>query len=105
MDNEKTQSNNQSVLDAIEQLAIMTKHGFDHVTTELTEFREEFNTFKNATTETLFSLDNKVNDIDTRLKKVEEALEPLLTGYRIMQNEISDLIKRIEKLELKVGKA
>lgn len=103
METEKLQPNNQEILEAIEQLAVMTKHGFDHAATDITEFREEFNSFKKATTETLFILDSKVNDIDVRLKKVEEALEPLLTGYRIMQNEIRDLNTRIEKLELKVG--
>jgi len=94
-----------SLSDAIESLAITTKKGFDNVVskTEFNEFRDEMYEFKKETTAALSSLDSKLYDIDNRLKKVEETLEPLLTGYRIMQNEISDLNKRIEKLELKVG--
>ena len=105
--NGKTQSNSKGVLGAIEQLAIMTKRGFDNTIgrSEFNEFREEFNAFRKDTVPVLFSLDSQLNSLDARMKNVEESLEPLLTGYRIMQSEIRDLNKRVDKLEHKARAA
>ena len=108
----KKSRNNREVMKAIEHLAMITKKGFDSSVSsaDFKEFKEEMillkdgmNSFRKETHQSLFSIDNKVQDIDKRLKKVEEAVDPLLTGYRIMQNEMRDHDSRLSILEKKAG--
>jgi predicted nucleic acid-binding Zn-ribbon protein len=94
----------------IGDLARMTAKGFDGVHKEMRDFKGEVNErfdeidsrFNHLET-AVFKIDSKVESIDKRLKKVEEAIEPLLVGYRIMQKEIQELSSRVFLLEKKAG--
>ncbi|MCC6323747.1 hypothetical protein IT400_03070 [Candidatus Nomurabacteria bacterium] len=51
--------------------------------------------------QTVMSLDSKLEEVNKSLVKIEESTGPLLTGYRIMQSEIRELVSRVTKLEQK----
>lgn len=94
----------------IADLAMMVANGFSGMDKRITESEnrqmEQLETIVNRL-ETLdtavFNLDGKVKDMSSTLKRVEESIEPLLTGYRIMQKEIGELSLRIDKLEEKTA--
>jgi hypothetical protein len=92
-----------SIEESITNLAIMTKKGFDKVNTDTKETNEKLDDYIKKTDSTLFNLDSTLNSVDTRLKKVEIMLEPLYTGYTIMQNHLRDLDIRITRVEEKTG--
>lgn len=88
------------------ELAIMVAGGFAGVDKRFAEVEKKFESFDERFSQlesTIFVLDSKVGDIYTRVKKMDEVLEPVMLGYSIMQKEIQSLNFRIEKLERKVG--
>src|ERR1041384_6654060 len=89
--------------ETVDNLAVMTKKGFDKTVTssDFHEFEAYTNAFIKEATESLFSIDNKVKDNDTRLKQIEEMLKPMFVGYDILQKELRDLNKRITRIEKK----
>jgi len=91
--------------ETVDNLAMMTKKGFDKTVTsaDFNEFEAYTNAFIKETTESLFSIDGKVKDSDTRLKQIEEMLKPMFVGYDILQKEVRDLNKRVARIEKKEG--
>lgn len=95
---------------SIADLARMVANGFSGMDKKLDELETKLNErfdiadkrFSEVDT-AVFSLDGKVADMSKTLKKVEEALDPLLTGYKIMQKELGDLSIRINRLEEKLA--
>lgn len=91
---------------SIADLARMVASGFSGMDKKMDELEAKFNErfdmaekrFDGIDT-TLFSLDGKVADMTKTVKGVEESIEPLLTGYKIMQKEIGELSLRIDRLE------
>ncbi len=90
---------------AVENLAIMTSKGFDSTVTivDFNDFTAHAQKFEKSTSQSLFNLDSKLNDVGTQLKKVEGMLEPLFAGYSIMHKEIQDLNARVSRIEEKEG--
>jgi hypothetical protein len=90
---------------AIENLAIMTSKGFNSTVTidDFKDFTDHAQKFEKSTSLSLFNLDSKLTEADTRLKKVEGMLEPLFAGYSIMHKEIQDLNDRVSRIEAKAG--
>lgn len=91
---------------SIANLAMMVANGFsgmdkklDELETRLNERFDMADKRFNEVDTAVFSLDGKVAEISKSLKRVEESLEPLLTGYKIMQKEIGELSLRIDRLE------
>ena len=90
---------------AVENLAIMTSKGFDSTVTseDFNDFTDHAQKFEKSTSQSLFNLDSKLNDVGNQLKKVEGMLEPLFAGYSIMHKEIQDLNARVSRIEEKAG--
>jgi len=98
------------VFEAIEQLAITTKKGFDGVDQRFKEVDERFNdiesdlaTFKKETESTLFSMNSKLETIDNRLDAIDKTLGPLVQISGAMQTEIRSLNLRVSRLEHEAG--
>ena len=94
------------VFEAIEQLAITTKKGFDGVDERFNTIDERFNDVDvrfNIIEKNLFAIDSKIESIDKRLESIEQTLGPLVQVSGAMQHEIRELNLRVSKLEHKAG--
>ena len=89
----------ENVAESVDNLAVITKRGFDNVHGELKEFKDEMHDFKNKTDATLFTLSSKANETNDRLDAIEKTLGPLVHVSSIMQKEIRSLNTRVDRLE------
>ena len=89
----------ESVAESIDNLAVITKRGFDNVHDELKEFKGEMHDFRNKTDATLFTLSSKANQTNDRLEVIEKTLGPLVHVFSVVQKEIRSLNTRVDRLE------
>ena len=90
----------------ISDLAAMVAKGFAGVDKRFDEVDQRFDHVETRVShieKTLLGMDGKLAELDKRMKNVEEVIEPLVTGYRIMQNEVREILSRIHRLEKKAG--
>ena len=95
----KKEYSSKEIIGSIDNLAIITKKGFDG----MYEFRDEMIDFKNEVGQTLFSIDSKLKTVDKRLDAIEKILGPLMKISTLMENEIRSLNSRVSLLEHKIG--
>ena|SRR3989344_943754 len=106
----------ESVAKSVDDLAIVTKNGFDRVEREMvtkkefygfkddmTGFKDEMSDFKSETNALLFNIDGKLRTVDQRLDSIEKTLGPLVQISAAMQNELREHNERITKIEYKLG--
>ena len=96
----------ENVAESVDNLAVITKRGFDNVHGELKEFKDEMHDFKdemhdfkNKTDATLFTLSSKANETNDRLEAIEKTLGPLVHVFSVVQKEIRSLNTRVDRLE------
>jgi predicted nuclease with TOPRIM domain len=114
MDNEINKNMN------ISDLAIMVANGFSEMDKKFKAMDEKFYKMDerfDAIDDRLDSTDSKLEklvnvvygindtviDMNGRLKKLEEVIEPLMMGFRITQKEIQDINLRVDRIERKTG--
>ncbi|OHA39929.1 MAG: hypothetical protein A3G59_01435 [Candidatus Taylorbacteria bacterium RIFCSPLOWO2_12_FULL_47_20] len=113
----------ESVAKSVDDLAIVTKNGFDRVEREMvtkkefygfkddmtgfkdemSDFKSEMHDFKSETNALLFNIDGKLRTVDQRLDSIEKTLGPLVQISAAMQNELREHNERITKIEYKLG--
>ena len=93
----------ESVAKSVDDLAIVTKDGFDRAEREMSEFKGEMSEFKNETNATLFNISGKLETVDQRLDSIEKTLGPLVRISDAMQKELREHNERITKIEYKLG--
>ena len=101
------------IIDSVDRLAQSTAKGFDSVEKTLFTLTNQNKRHDSLLTDilddtavlktTVFNLDQEFHTMRKAVSGINDVLDPLLTGYRIMQNELREIDSRLSKIEKKAG--
>ena len=90
----------------IDDLAIATAKGFEAVDKRFEQVDKRFDDVDARFEKleyTVTNLDQRLNEFGKQLSHLSEVIDPLITGYRIMQSEIQSINERLLQVEKKTG--